>query len=243
MGHAIPKKRFGIGIITCERLDFLKKALNSLFKFNPMLKKYPLIICDDATNEKDFAKMKKLWPNALFHHYEKRAGAAKNLRKLFLRAESVLNLDLLFFMVNDMECIRKIDFPALLNFYASHPNAGQMQFVHYKGKIGDESRARRPKNWTTGQPIKKKRAIMVGKERLVPANWSYTNYAQIMPLNKADVCAGACDFANKPENHQKMELTLVKNWHNTGLQNYECQDQPFLNMDIGGKKHTKGAKP
>ncbi len=229
--------KMGVGTLTCKRFGYLKKTLDSLFNHNPSLKDLPLIIADDASPEETVLRIKQNWPWATVIHHPKRKGYPKNVRWLITTAES-MGLDVIYWCTNDIECVRPIDFKSLLGFF-ENPKVGQVQFLHWKGKIGDPKRERANKNWTTKEQIKREPQIYVGKEILVPGNWSWTSYTQMQRL-------GVTNFGRKAvEKNPKIEIRMVeaglimmRNWHATGLQNYECQDQPFMNQDADGTNNT-----
>jgi len=235
--------RWGIGIITCERFGYLRKCIESLYYYNPELKKVPLIIGDDASAHGVVDLMKRYWPDAFISHFTDRAGCSRNIQRVFEIAEERFNLDYLFFSVNDYECTRKIDFKALLKFMEEMSEAGQIQFCHWKGHIGDKKRERANKNWTTGKPLKIVNEFKCGREILIEGNFSYVNLPAITRLNVCDITKGTIGLEGSGDAFaQKVELMWVKNWHDTGLKNYEVQGQPFISLDIDITNRTKDLK-
>jgi len=234
----LEKLKFGVAVFTCDRFSYFKKTVDSLFKFNPILKKYPFIIADDCSNKRNIDEMKEAWPDAHLLLHNERKGYMLNLKQMFLCAES-LDLDVLYYTSNDMECVREIDFPALIKFY-DDKNVGQIQFLHWKGQIGDPIRERGDFNWTTREPIKKEKPVKVGKEVLVPANWSFTWMSQMTRLKTGiNIWDGATGFSKNEKGAIKGELVAVANAERMGLQNYECQNQPVFNQDWDAKNRTK----
>ena len=231
--------RWGIGVITCERFGYLRKCVDSLYHYNPELKKVPLIIGDDASAHGDVDRMKQFWPDAYITHFVDRAGCSANIQRVYEIAEKRLKLDYLFFTVNDIACTRKIDFKALLNFMEKTPEAGQIQFMRYKGKPGDLKQERAKFNWTTRESIKYGEWIQIGKERIRATNYSYVNLPAITRLNVCDITKGSVGLQGSGDKfHQSVELMWVRNWYNTGLVNYETEpkEQPFWGLDFGGNR-------
>lgn len=235
--------KLGVGIITCERFDYLEKCINSLYEHNPELKDLPLIIGDDGSCDEVWEKIEKKWPNAHVLHYLTRAGCSANINQVYKKAEE-LGLDYLYFSVNDFECVRKVDFTALIKFMDETPEAGQIQFVYWKGDVGDTKQARAGFNWTTREKLKVVKRFSVGKELLWEGNWSFVNLPSIARLNKVDICKGTIGLEGDGDKfHQKVELMWVKNWYDTGLKNYQADayNQAFFGLDRGGNR-TPGLK-
>jgi hypothetical protein len=138
-----------------------------------------------------------------------------------------------------------------------NPKVGQIQFVHWKGAIGDKKRERAAFNWTEEFhkpksrriPAKFEKSIQVGKERIRKTNYSYVNLPSITRLHQCDITRGTIEREKRsgesPDKYiQNIELRWVKNWYETGLENWEIDPdtQPFLGMDIDIKNRTKGIK-
>ena len=232
-----------VAVFTCERFNFLQQVLDSLYSWNPQLKEMQLVIADDATNPDDVYKMMKFWPNAHIIRSSRRLGANANIRKMYEYCEKILMADLMLGMPNDFICTRQIDIKPLIKFF-DDSTVGQLQFVHWKGKVGDKKRERALKNWTTGKPIETKEPIMVGFETLIEGNWSFNDLPHIIRLNQVDICGPAMgiDAYGDDKMAQKIELLRVKAWYDTGLRNFEIQNQAFFNLDWDHGKRTGGYK-
>ena len=201
-----------------------------------------MIIGDDASSPATVSLILEYWPKACLLHFNKRSGCSKNIQSVFDYAEGI-GLDYLFFSVNDFMCTRKIDFKALMDFMEETPEAGQIQMVHFKGRIGDLDRVRAPKNWTTGKSITVERTFPIGKEWLTEANWSFVTLPSITRLNVCDITKGTIGLTGSGDAFaQKVELMWVKNWYDTGLKNYEVQNQPFIGLDIDITNRTPDLK-
>jgi len=229
--------KLGIGVITCKRFNYLKKTLDSLYSYNPSLVELPLVIADDNSHDETIDKMNHFWPNANIVHSKKRVGYPTNVANLILTAQRI-GIDVLYWSTNDIECIRLVDFESLVKFF-DNPNVGQIQFIHWKGKLGDKKRERANYNWTTKNPIERETPVKVGSELLIPANWSWTAYSQMQRLNVGDFIGTAINKNPKKEKRMvEAEIIMMNNWYNTGLKNYECQNQPFMNQDWKGDNNT-----
>jgi len=229
--------KFGIGVITCKRFEYLKKTLDSLYYYNPLLEELPLVIADDASSSDELDCIEKTWPEATVLHTTKRIGYARNVKALIECAQDI-GLDVLYWCTNDMECIRAVDFNGLLDLFKKD-DTGQIQFVHWKGRYGELGRERARKNWTTCEQIKQERPFKQGEEILVPANWSWTSYSQMQRLNVGDFVGEAVKKNPKIEKRMvEAEKIMMNNWYNTRLKNYECQNQPFMNQDWKGDNNT-----
>ncbi len=249
--------KFGIGIMTCERFDCLSKCVNTLLENSPYLKKFPLIIGDDGSSEETLKKTKEAFPNAHILHVRKRRGMSANIKQIHDFAEAYLNLDYLYFSINDIICTRPIDFYELLEFMSENPKVGQIQFVRYKGHIGDPKRERANFNWTEEfhkpknkrKPVKFGEFIKVGDERIRKTTYSYVNLPAITRLHQCDIARGTIEAERRSNESldkfiQRMELRWVKNWYDTGLENWETEasKQPFLSLDVDVTRRTEGIK-
>jgi hypothetical protein len=255
--------RFGIGVMTRNRFDYLYKCMKTLLELNPRIDTrkmaygqndldtldYPIIIGDDASDYKIIEKTRDTFYGCDILHFRKQRGMSANIKQVFDFAEAYLNLDYLFFTVNDYYCTREIDFPALLQFMENNPKVGQIQFVHWKGEIGDKRRERAAFNWTTKAPVDIGKYVRVGKERIRKTNYSYVNLPSITRLHQTDITRGTIERErgageSADKYIQNIELRWVKNWYDTGLENWEIDPdtQPFLGMDIDITNRTEGIK-
>ena len=245
----------GIGIITRNRYEYLERCVDSLFDNNSYLMDYPLVIGDDASDKDVLSKTQSKyccytdWDENYILHFRKQRGMSANIKQVVDLCEAYLNLKYLFFTVNDFYNTREIDFPALLKFMDENPKVGQIQMVHYKGVLGDPKRERHAFNWTSGEPEKFGDWKQVGKERLRKTNYSFVNLPAITRLHQCDITRGTIERerrkGERPEKYiQNIELRWVKNWYDTGLENWEIDPatQPFLGMDVDMKNQTDGIK-
>ena len=253
---------FGIGVITRNRFEYLSKCLETIYKHHP---KYeynidaPLIVGDDASDENIVDTMVSYYhkqsedSNGHVLHFRKQRGMSANIKQVYDFAESYLNLDYLFFTVNDFYCTREIDFPALLQFMEDNPKVGQIQFVHWKGELNGKKRERANFNWTTEfhkpkkdrNPVEVDEWVQVGEERIRKTTYSFVNLPAITRLHACDITRGTLEAERRkgesPDKYiQRMELRWVKNWYDTGLENWEIDPdtQPFLGMDINITNRT-----
>jgi hypothetical protein len=155
------------------------------------------------------------------------------MKRLYDYAE--MTSDILFFMPNDFECRRRIDFGGIIKFFKEHPEAGQVQMVRWKGEKKGE-RPRNPKNWLTGKmAVVSKRGIGAGGETLREATWAYT---ELLIFNRLKL--GMNLYQGHYKGLKTDETIGGKNFMKTGLKIYEMENQPFWNLDPDGKKQTKG---
>lgn len=238
---------FGIGFVTCGRIQLTRKVGDSILKFNPIVKKYPWIIADDNSQPcvkmyfDELAKNNNL--NMDYDWSEKREGANVNSKKLYTWAQKE-GIDLMLILVNDFECTRRIDIPAIIKFFEEHPEAGQVQMFHWKGHIGDRERERSMENWVTKKPIDAFKVHIAGKETLLEANWLWTDGVNFTRIQKdVDYFDGAIGLPKEEKYVQVGELTKARNFIKTGLKIYEMQNQPFFNLDWDFKSQTPGRIP
>jgi hypothetical protein len=209
----------------------------------------PLIIGDDGSSPATVYRMGGDFLKAHVIHSRKQRGCSHNINKIYSFAEEYADLDYLLFTVNDVKCTRPIDFPALLEYMKNTPEVGQVQFMRFKGKLGDPKRERADFNWTTREPVKYGEWEQVGYERIRKTNYSFCNMPAITRLHQCDITKGTLERERrKGETKEKfpgiIECMWVRNWHNTGLVNYETDpaQQPFLGLDIDVTNRTKGLK-
>lgn len=153
-------------------------------------------------------------------------------------------IDLLLILVNDFECTRSIDIPAIIKFFKDNKDAGQVQMFHWKGQIGDKDRERSLENWITKEPIKIVKTHEVGTELLDEANWLWTdgvNFTRI--LKDHDYFEDAIGLPRDPNYILNGELIKAKNFMKTGLKMYEMQNQPFFNLDWDFNSQTPDKIP
>lgn len=234
--------RFGIGFVTCGRIQFTRQVVESIFKYNPMVKLCPWIVADDNSEPcmRNYFDTLKL--NMTYLWNDKRKGINANLKQMFDDARR--KFDLLLIFVNDFVCLREIDIPGVVEFFENNNNAGQVQMFHWKGKIGDRKRERSMINWITNEKIKYCKPVYAGNEVLIKANWLWTdgvNFTRI--LKNVDYFDGAIGLPKEENYIKKGELTKGMNFINTGMDIYEMQNQPFLHLDHDGTQKTKGTIP
>lgn len=253
--------KWGLGFMSRNRVNYLKKCIDSLFIHNGgysgKFKDANIIIGDDASTLENIAEIKRYFAMHPVFHFRKQRGMSANIKQIYDVAEAYYEHDYLFFTVNDFYCTREIDFPALLKFMEDNPKVGQIQFVHYKGKLGDPKRERANYNWTEEhhKPKHKRKAakcgefIKVGNERIRKTSYSFVNLPAITRLHQCDITRGTVESErrsneSKEQFIQRMELRWVKNWYDTGLENWEIDPttQPFLGQDIDMTNQTGGIK-
>ena len=140
----------------------------------------------------------------------------------------------MLYLQNDWRTTRAIDFEAIAEFYAKHPNAGHIRTILYKGE--GTSRAASTNNLVTREPVIWGTPIPVGTEELVPGNWHYSDIPGFTRLSVA-----ARMFDNMISG-MHAEGKRMENVHLTGCDNFLLKDQPFRNIDYTGKKRTRGRK-
>ena len=231
--------KFGVGFVTCGRIQFTRQVVESTLKYNPMVKDLHWIIADDNSEPCMRNYFNSLGLDMTYLWHDKRKGINANLKQMFDSARG--RFDLLLILVNDFVCLREIDIPAIVDFFEDNDKAGQVQMFHWKGKLGDKKRERSMTNWITGKPIKTVQILQAGHETLWEANWVWTdgvNFTRI--LKDVDYFKGAIGLPKEEKYIKIAEITKGKNFVNTGMKIYEMADQPFLHLDHDGKNKTKG---
>jgi len=232
--------RLGIGFVTCGRIAFTRQVIESLWKYNPVVKRYHWIVADDNSEPCMRNYFNSLGLDMTYLWHDERKGINSNLKQMFDEARG--RFDLLLIFVNDFICLREIDIGGIIEFFQKTPEAGQVQMFHWKGKLGDKKRERSMTNWITGEPIKMTTdSIQAGSETLIEANWVWTdgvNFTRILP--DVDYFEGALGLPKEEKYIKVAEITKGKNFMNTGMKIYEMTGQPFLHLDHDGKNKTKG---
>ncbi len=229
-----------IGIQSCNRLDFTKRVVDSILKWNPEAIDMPWVFSDDGSTDGTQEYIMGLITNlnldsgTVFLH--KQSGITKAMERLV--NEAVFYGDVLLYIQNDWEQIRRIDFNGIEKFYNIYPNAGHLHTTKYKGKDGKGRPSSTAKliNLYTREEIIPGEAIKLGDETIIPGNWHYCDLPGFTRLELA-----VRMFDNMVINIDA-EGIRTRNVHESGYDNYLLENQPFVNIDYGANKKTPGRK-
>lgn len=219
-----------IGIQTCNRLEMTKKAIDSLLGYNPGVENIPWIIADDCSIDGTEEYLQSMSFIDRIVQYTKQSGIT-NCMKLLIDT-SVDYGDIILYLQNDWETIRKIDFKSIAYFYELHKNTGHIRTILYKGQ-GTERPASKV-NLATREPIKTGIPILIEKEKLIPGNWHYSDIPGFTRLDLAKKMFENMRYDSDAEGVRTINI------HNMKCDNYLLDNQPFRNIDFTGSSRTPG---
>ena len=227
-----------IGIQTCERLNFTKKTIETLLYHNSGIKEMPIVVSDDNSTDGTLEYIAKQdFINDRVIHKE-RVGITKAYQDL-------INLsakygDILLYLQNDWQCVRKIDFNAIRLFYEEKINTGHINTIVYKGEKKEwpcRSSAEKPINSVTQERIITQNPITKNMEIFIPGNWSYVD---LPGFTRIDIALKMFDKSLKYPD-KKLEGLRMLNIHLSNCENYLLDNQAFRNLDP--YKNSKNRTP
>lgn len=227
-----------IGLQTCERLNFLKRCVNSLIKHNPEFLNCHFIIGDDASKNQDVDD----YINSLsfvdsFIKNKKREGISITLKKITEEAER--NGDILLYIQNDFFLDRTIDITSIKTFFEIYKNAGHIQTMRNKGLKGTKERFVGTRSYITGKKTQDFETVPIGKERFTRSSRNYCDYPNFTRTNLLHYLWKGFDPNNV---EKKAEIPRAKNFHKI-CDIYILENQPFWNADQKGKRNkTEGRR-
>lgn len=229
---------FVIGVQTCERLNFLKKCIESIIKYNPELLNSYFIIGDDASKNKKVDE----YINSLdfvdkFIKNSERKGISITLKKIV--EESIGKGDILLYVQNDFHLKRTIDLSSIEEFFTNF-DASHLKLMRNKGLPGTNDRWAGINNLATRKKVVETEKIKINKEKFTKGTWSWSDYPSFTPIKYLSALFKNFDENNVPK---RPEPVRAKNFQNLKKSIWTLDPQPFWNSDPNGKKNiTKGKR-
>jgi len=227
-----------IGLHTCNRLDFTKKTVDSLIKYNPEVLDYQWIVVDDNSNQDTVDYLQELETHVnmdLILIKDHRAGITIGMTKMMEQAYEYHRANILY-LQNDWETTRKIDFEAIDSFMLN-TDVGHIRTIIDKGSEHYHRYASKV-NLATRQIIKWKAPFGIGAETVVGGNWHYSDIPCFISVDLA-----VCLF--EPVNDPGVdsgEGVRVYNAEVFSKASYLLMNQPFWNLDWSKKYQTPGGR-
>ena len=218
-----------IGVQTCNRLEFTKKTIESVIKYNPEARGMPWVISDDGSIDGTKKYIDGLDFIIDVNFYPEQAGITKGLERLIKLADRYG--DIILYLQNDWEQIRRIDFESIQKFYKNFPNTGHIAMIVDKGADGHK----RPSsfgirlNLFTKEKFDVGDPIVMGEEKFIPGKWSYADIPGFTNLV----------FAKQMFDDSKLDESVrVRKIYESGCDNYLLDNQPYRNLDFMAHRST-----